>query len=116
VYADFPNPKNILLPGAYVSLLTSPAQSQEALMVPVAAIQTDQNNSFVLVVGPDNKVIQQTVTLGTQIGQNFVAKTGLKLGDKVIVDGIQKVKVGGVVNATVAPPAPTTASTASSGN
>jgi len=103
VYADFQNPKSQLLPGAYVSVLTSPATPREALMVPVAAVQTDQNSEFVLLVGPDNKVIQQTVTLGAQIGQNFVVQSGLKLGDKVIVDGIQKVKVGDTVSATIQP-------------
>jgi membrane fusion protein (multidrug efflux system) len=101
VYADFQNPKSLLLPGAYVSVLTSPAQAQEALMVPVAAVQTDQNSEFVLLVGQDNKVVEQKITLGPQIGQNFVAQSGLKLGDKVIVDGIQKVKIGDVVTATV---------------
>jgi membrane fusion protein (multidrug efflux system) len=55
----------------------------------------------VLVVGPGSKVQQKTVTLGTQIGQNFVVKSGVVAGDKVIVDGIQKVKVGQVVNASL---------------
>jgi len=103
VYADFQNPRSLLLPGAYVAVLTSPAKPQEALMVPVAAVQTDQNSDFVLLVGPDDKVAQRTITLGPQIGQNFVAKSGLQLGDKVIVDGIQKVKIGDTVTATVAP-------------
>jgi len=103
VYADFQNPQSLLLPGAYVSVLTSPAKAQEALEVPVAAVQTDQNSDFVLVVGPDNKVAQKTVSLGTQIGQNFVVNSGLAAGDRVIIDGIQKVKVGQPVTATVAP-------------
>jgi membrane fusion protein (multidrug efflux system) len=101
VYADFQNPNSLLLPGAYVAVLTSPAKPQEALMVPVAAVQTDQNSDYVLLVGPDNKVAQQTITLGPQIGQNFVAKSGLQLGDRVIIDGIQKVKIGDTVTATV---------------
>jgi membrane fusion protein, multidrug efflux system len=104
VYADFPNPHGVLLPGAYVNVQTAPVQPQEALMVPVAAVQTDQNGSFVLAVGPGDKVTEQTVTLGDQVGQNFVVKTGLKLGDRVIVDGIQKVKTGETVATTVAPP------------
>ncbi len=103
VYADFPNPQNRLLPGAYVNVDTSPDKPQEALMVPVAAVQTDQNSSFVLVVGPDNKVRQQTITTGQQIGQNFVVTSGLAVNDRVIVDGIQKVKVGQPVNPTVQP-------------
>jgi membrane fusion protein (multidrug efflux system) len=103
VYADFPNPRGLLLPGAYVSVVAAPAKPKEELLVPVAAVQTDQSNSFVLVVGPDRKVIQQTVTLGDQIGQNYIVRSGLSAGQDVIVDGIQKVTVGSPVSVTYAP-------------
>jgi membrane fusion protein (multidrug efflux system) len=106
VYADFANPNGLLLPGAYVNVDTAPAQAQEALLVPVSAVQTDQNSSYVLVVGADNKVAQQTVILGDQIAQNFIVKSGVKLGDRVIVDGIQKVKPGQAVTATTADDSP----------
>jgi membrane fusion protein (multidrug efflux system) len=105
VYADFANPQSLLLPGAYVNVATSPDQAQEALMVPVAAVQTDQNSSFVLVVDKSNTVRQQTITTGTQIGQNFIVKSGVAVNDRVIVDGIQKVKVGQAVSVTVQAPA-----------
>lgn len=108
VYADFSNPKSLLLPGAYVSVVTRPAMPKEAILVPIAAVQADQNSSFVLVVGPDKKVIQQTVTLGDQVAQNYIVKSGLKVGQDVIVDGIQKVKVGGTVTVTYAPSEPMT--------
>jgi membrane fusion protein (multidrug efflux system) len=100
VYADFPNPDGQLLPGAYVNVNTAPATPQLALLVPVSAVQTDQNSQYVLTVGTDNKVAQQTVTLGDQIAQNFVVKSGLQAGDRVIVDGIQKVKAGETVTTT----------------
>jgi membrane fusion protein (multidrug efflux system) len=103
VYADFPNPRGLLLPGAYLSVLVAPAKPKEALLVPVAAVQTDQNSSFVLVVGPDKKVTQQTVTLGDQVDQNYIVKSGLTAGQDVIVDGIQKVTVGSTVSVTYAP-------------
>jgi membrane fusion protein (multidrug efflux system) len=103
VYADFPNPRTLLLPGAYVSVLAEPAKPKMALLVPVAAVQTDQSSSFVLVVGADKKVTQQTVTLGDQIDQNYIVKSGLTAGQDVIVDGIQKVKVGSMVSVTYAP-------------
>ncbi len=105
VYADFPNPKAQLLPGAYVNVVTAPAQPKEAMIVPVVAVQTDQNSSFVLTVGPDNKVKQQPIVLGDQIGQNYIVKSGVAVGDRVIVDGIQKVKVGQVVSPQSAAPA-----------
>jgi membrane fusion protein (multidrug efflux system) len=69
----------------------------------VTAVQNDQNSQFVLIVGPDHKVAQKTVMLGEQLAQNFIVKSGVKLGDQVIVDGIQKVKVGQTVTSTVAP-------------
>jgi membrane fusion protein (multidrug efflux system) len=103
VYADFPNPRGLLLPGAYVSVLAKPAKPKEALLVPVAAVQTDQNSSYVLVVGSDKKVAQQTVTLGDQVNQDYIVKSGLTAGQDVIVDGIQKVKVGSTVSVTYAP-------------
>jgi membrane fusion protein (multidrug efflux system) len=103
VYADFPNPHSLLLPGAYVSVITRPATPKEEMQVPVAAVQTDQNSSFVLIVGTDKKVTQQTVTLGDQIAQNYVVKSGLTVGQNVIVDGIQKVKVGETVSVIYAP-------------
>jgi len=60
----------------------------------------------VLVVGADKKVTQQTVTLGDQIDQNYVVKSGVTAGQDVIVDGIQKVKVGSTVSVTYASSSP----------
>jgi membrane fusion protein (multidrug efflux system) len=104
VYADFANPDGALLPGAYVNVATAAASAQQALLIPVAAVQTDQSSSFVLTVGPENKVAKQTVVLGEQIAQNYIVKSGITLGERVIVDGIQKVKIGQIVNPAVAPP------------
>jgi membrane fusion protein (multidrug efflux system) len=103
VYADFPNPNGALLPGAYVNVNTAPAHPQEALLVPVTAVQIDQDGQFVLVVDQAHKVTQDPVTVGDQIAQNYVVRSGLKAGEMVIVDGIQKVKVGNKVSETVVP-------------
>jgi membrane fusion protein (multidrug efflux system) len=67
-------------------------------MVPVAAVQQDKQGAFVLVVGPDNGVKEQRVTLGRQVGQYFVVADGLSGGEHVIVEGIQKVQPGQTVN------------------
>jgi membrane fusion protein (multidrug efflux system) len=101
VYADFANPNGVLLPGAYVNVETAPSAPRLAVMVPVAAVQADQNGDFVLRLGPANKVVQTAVTLGDQIDQNYVVKSGLSAGAEVITDGIQKVKNGEVVSPTV---------------
>jgi membrane fusion protein, multidrug efflux system len=105
IYADFPNPNALLLPGEYVNVLVAPAQPEPRPLLPVEAVQTEQSGSFVLVVGPDNKVVQQRVALGRQIGQNFIVQQGLSGGERVIIQGLQKVHPGETVEAVEAPSA-----------
>jgi membrane fusion protein, multidrug efflux system len=106
VYADFPNAQELLLPGTFVTVEVSRATPQERPLVPVAAVQTQQSGSFVLTVGADNKVAQQTIELGQQIGQDFVVMNGLKGGERVIVEGVQKVHPGQTVSPVTAPSEP----------
>ena len=98
VYADFANPQALLLPGAFVNVDVRQAKPDKHPLVPVAAVQTDKSGSFVLVVGPDNKVKQQTITTGRQIAQNDIVTKGLTGGERVIVAGVQKVHPGQTVN------------------
>jgi membrane fusion protein (multidrug efflux system) len=102
VYADFPNPNALLLPGAYVTVEVSPQKPEERPVVPVAAVQTDQSGSYVLVVGPDNKVRQQVVTLGQQIAQDYIVDKGVTGGERVIIAGQEKVRPGETVTPTPA--------------
>jgi len=104
VYADFPNPQRLLLPGAFVNVDVRQAQPDERPLVPVAAVQTDKNGTYVLTVGTDNKVAQQPITIGSQIAQNYIVTKGLTGDERVIVEGVQKVRPGEVVNPTAAPP------------
>jgi membrane fusion protein, multidrug efflux system len=106
VYADFPNPRKLLLPGAFVNVSVRESKPDERALVPIQAVQTDQKGHFVLVVGPDNKVSQQPVTVGRQIEQYEIVDSGLKGGEKVIVEGVQKVQPGETVNATEVPSPP----------
>lgn len=108
VYADFPNPDGLLLPGAYVTVDIRRAQPEERPMVPVEAVQTEERGSFVLLIGPDNKIKQQPVTLGPQIAQDFVVEKGVSAGDRIVVSGIQKARPGQLVNPVPAEAAPTT--------
>ena len=98
VYADFANPKRLLLPGAFVNVEVRRSQPEERPMVPVAAVQTEQSGSYVLVVGPDDKVRQQPITLGRQIAQDFIVTKGLTGGERVIIEGVQKIRPGETVN------------------
>lgn len=106
VYADFANPRDRLLPGEYVSVLVHSAKPEERLLVPVAAVQTDQKGSYVLTVGTDNKVAQQPITTGQQIAEDFIVTKGLAAGERVIVVGVQKVHAGQVVQTVEGSQAP----------
>jgi membrane fusion protein, multidrug efflux system len=108
VYADFPNPDALLLPGAYVTINIRRAAPEQRPMVPVEAVQTEEHGSFVLLIGPDNKIKQQPVTLGPQIAQDFVVEKGVAAGDRIVVSGIQKARPGELVHPVPAEPASTT--------
>jgi membrane fusion protein (multidrug efflux system) len=110
--AEFPNPDHNLLPGMYVRAKLEQAVNASALTVPQQAVQRDLNGSTVFVVGADNKVAVRPVTADVAQGDKWIVSDGLKAGDKVIVEGMQKVKPGAVVKpapwnpATAAAPAP----------
>ncbi len=111
VWGLFANPQDLLIPGGFATVEVSQAKPQEALLVPVQSVQNDKSGDFALVVGADNKVTQQKVTTSRQLGQNWIVSAGLKPGDRVIVEGMQKVKAGETVN-PVAQPAQTVAAAA----
>jgi RND family efflux transporter MFP subunit len=94
----FPNPGNVLRPGGYGKLRAVVRLEHDALVVPQRAVTELQGGYQVAVVGPDNKVSIKTVTVGDSVGSNWVISDGLKPGDKVIAEGIQKVRPGAQVN------------------
>jgi membrane fusion protein (multidrug efflux system) len=99
-----PNPERLLTDGQFVTVEIRERKPQPQLVVPQAALQIDQAGYYVLVVGADNKVEQRRVTTGPTEGADAVIASGLKEGDRVIVEGIQKVRPGQEVQATVLPP------------
>lgn len=90
----FSNPKNIILPGLFVTLILESTNKEEMALIPQAAVQESQQGKFVLIVDDNNKVIQRHVVLGRRINAMWVAEKGLAIGDKVIVEGLQKVRSG----------------------
>jgi membrane fusion protein (multidrug efflux system) len=96
--AEFPNPDRNLLPGMYVRARLEQAVNASALTVPQQAVQRDLNGASVFVIGADNKVAVRPVTADVAQGDKWIVTEGLKAGDKVIVDGLQKVKPGAPVN------------------
>ncbi len=108
--AELPNPKRTLIDGALVTVLVETAQPQSALLVPQSAVQFDQAGRFVLVVDPDGKVLVRRLRLGPAYGTLYSVEEGLREGDRVITEGIQKVRPGAVVAPTEAPLPPVEAS------
>jgi len=99
VRAEFPNPGNFLRPGQYARIRAVTEVRKGALLVPQQAVVELQGVYQVGVVSADNKVTIQTVKLGPQLADVWLVESGLKVGDSVVVDGLQRVKSG----MTVAP-------------
>ncbi len=94
----FPNPENILRPGQYAKIRVAAETRKGALLVPQQAVQQLQGSNQVAVVGADNKVDIRSVKIGDQVGSMWIITQGLKLGERVVVEGVQKVKAGMAVN------------------
>jgi membrane fusion protein, multidrug efflux system len=90
----FPNPGNILRPGQFAKIRALIETQKGALLVPQRAVNELQGRFQVAVVGPDNKVDLRWVKVGERVGSLWVIDDGLKSGERVIVEGIQKVKAG----------------------
>ncbi|MBC7416192.1 MAG: efflux RND transporter periplasmic adaptor subunit [Herminiimonas sp.] len=109
--AEFSNPNRTLLPGMYVRARLEQAVNDAALTVPTQAVQRTTDGASVMVVGPDNKVAARPVKADTAQGNVWIVSAGLKPGDRVIVEGLQKAKPGATVKtvnwAGVTPPAGT---------
>ena len=98
---SFPNPERILRPGQYGKARFVTDVKEGALLVPQLAVQEIQGLYSVMVVKPDATVEQRMVKAGERVGNVWIIDSGLKPGEKVIVEGIQKVKPGVQVSAKV---------------
>jgi membrane fusion protein (multidrug efflux system) len=101
--AQVPNPDGVLIPGGVVSVNVERGAPISALVIPQSAILLDQAGRYVMVVDAAKKVEQRRITTGLQQGRNIVVADGLKEGELVVVEGVQKVRPGQVVTATVMP-------------
>ena len=99
--AEFPNPNGILLPGLFVNLAVEGQNKQPMPVIPQSAVQENQSGRFVLVVTPENQVESRQITTGRRIGPMWAVTEGLKDGEKIIVEGLQKVRPGAPVAPTV---------------
>lgn len=101
----FPNPGNLLRPGQYAKVRAPIETRPGALLVPQRAVQEVQGGYQVAVVGADNKVAMRPVKTGARVGNQWVIDEGLKPGERVVVEGLQKVRDGVTVNPKSAEPA-----------
>jgi RND family efflux transporter MFP subunit len=109
--AVFPNPDRRLTPGLFARLRLEGSRAYTATLVQDAAIGTDQDRKFVLVVGADGTAQYRGVTLGPIVDGLRVVRTGLKPGERIVINGLQRVRPGSKVQPTVAPMEPPVAAT-----
>jgi membrane fusion protein, multidrug efflux system len=103
--ATMPNPERSLADGQFVTAVIRERREAPRLVIPQAALQVDQSGYYTLVVDDQHKVEQRRVQTGPNLGTDIVVTSGVREGEKVIVDGVQKVRPGQVVQETVLPPA-----------
>ena len=98
--AEFPNPEGILFPGLYVTLISESKEKQSLPVIPQAAVQENQSGRFVLAVNADNQAEVRQITTGRRINAMWAVTSGLKAGEKIIIEGLQKVRAGAKVTPT----------------
>ena len=101
VRAEVPNPENLLISSGIVGVTVERGAPRSALVVPQSAVQLDQAGRYVLVVDQAKKVELRRITTGIEQGRDIVVTGGLNKGELVIVEGIQKVRPGQIVAASI---------------
>jgi RND family efflux transporter MFP subunit len=105
VRAQFPNPDRVIRPGQFARVRGVVEQRADAILVPQLAVQEQQGSKIVLVVEAGDKVALRPVTLDERIGDAYLVKSGLKAGEQVIIEGVQRVRPGMQVKAVSKPAA-----------
>ena len=106
IQAKFPNPGNVLRPGGFGRIRTTPRIIQGALLVPQRAVSELQGSYQVAVIGADNKVTIRPVKVGQRFGDLWVIEEGVKPGERVVAEGVQRVREGMPVTPKPFQPAP----------
>ncbi len=97
IQGEFPNPNNLLRPGQFAKVRAVTDRRKGALLVPQRAVRDLQGVSQVAVIDADDKVAFKTVKLGPPHGSDFVVESGLAAGERVVVEGLQKIRQGMLV-------------------
>jgi membrane fusion protein (multidrug efflux system) len=104
VEAAFPNPERVLRPGLFARVRAMTDSRKDAVLVPQRAVRELQGQYQVLVVGADDTVEVRAVQLGPRIGNEWLVEQGIKVGDRVILAGTQRLKAGAKIVPTAAAP------------
>ena len=97
VRAEFANSEKLLRPGMFSRIKVDLGVRPDSILVPERAVAELQGKNFVWVVGADNKATQRAVKVGETLGENVLVTEGLKNGDRIVTEGLQKVREGAVV-------------------
>ena len=97
VRAEFPNPTKTLRPGMFTRIKVDIGLRPDSILVPEKAVTELQGKDFVWVIGADNKATQRPVKVGDQSGESLLILDGLKAGERIVVEGLQKVREGSSV-------------------
>ena len=106
VRAEFANTEKLLRPGMFGRIKVDLGVRPDSILVPERALAELQGKSFVWVVGSDNKTTQRAVKVGEMIGDNVLIVEGLKSGERIITEGLQKVREGALVQLAQVPDVP----------
>lgn len=100
VRAEFPNKQKLLRPGMFARVRADLGKRPNTITVPERCIVSLQGKSFVWVIGEDGKATQRGVSLGESVGSSCIVTEGLKVGEKIVVEGVNKLREGAPVQAT----------------
>jgi len=107
--ALFPNPDGLLLPGLFVRARVGAGVAPTGILAPQAAVTRDaQGEAVVQVVGADNKAVARVITVSQTVGNSWLVTSGLNPGERVIVEGLQRVRPGAPLKPVPASPSATT--------
>jgi multidrug efflux system membrane fusion protein len=95
--ATFPNPENRLWPGAFVGVQVQVDTAKDAIVLPPAAVQRGPRSTFVYVVNPDSSTTRRNVKVGHEDAQASIITEGVKIGEKVVIDGASRLNDGSKV-------------------
>jgi membrane fusion protein (multidrug efflux system) len=98
VRASFPNPRRDILPGQFVKVEVADAVKKQAILIPQQAVQEDQEGRFVMLINEHNIIEKRLLLLGQRYGINWEVNKGLKEGETIVVDGLQRIRTGIEVN------------------